>query len=103
MTFVKEKKKNIVNLLLALLALPLIFAIISIIAVYNQTVNLKHGIVDMKTEIQKTETASAELKEKLFAIFDAQKVEMIVAERGLVKESNQHYLEVNTWVLASHF
>ncbi|MDO8504869.1 MAG: hypothetical protein Q7S36_03380 [Candidatus Liptonbacteria bacterium] len=103
MTFIRKEKENNINLLLLLLAVPLIFGIISIIAVYNQTINLKHGITDMKVEMRKIESESAGLNDRLFGIFDPKKVEEFAKERGLVKEAKPSYLEVTPWALASHF
>ena len=103
MTFVKKEKRNSINLLLLLLTAFLIFGIILIVGAYNKTVNLKHGIADMKAEMRKIETDSAGLKEQLFGIFEAQKVESLAKERGLVKETRPSYLEETPWALASHF
>ncbi len=102
MTTVRSEKQNISNILLIILGGLLIFGFIYLIAVYNQLVNLRHGISDMRAETQKLGVQSAELKDQLFKIFDPGKVEALAKDRGLVKESKPNYLEANQWELASH-
>lgn len=102
MTFVRKEKLNLANILLLAVIFPLIISIIYLIALYNQTVNLKHGIADMRAETQKLEASAAGYKDKVFALFDPGKVETLARERGLVKETKPAYLEVNQWALASH-
>lgn len=91
------------NILLIFLGAPAILGFIYVIILYNQTVDLKHSIADMKAETQKIEVQSADLKDQYFAIFDPAKVESTAKARGLVKENKPAYLESNTWALASHF
>lgn len=100
MTFIKSEKHS--TLLFIMLALPLILAILGLIVLYNQTVNLKHGITDLKTNVQQIGGDTAALKDRFFSIFDPQKVVSLAKAQGLVKEAKPSYLEVNSWVLASH-
>lgn len=102
MTFVRTEKQNISNILLIVLGLVLVVGFIYLIVAYNQMVNLRHGISDMRADIQKFGAQSAELKDKLFQTFDPGKVEALAKERGLVKETKPSYLETNQWALASH-
>jgi len=102
MTFVRSEKQNISNILLIIFGALLVFGFIYLIAVYNQMVNLRHGISDMRAETQKLGVQSAELKDQLFKIFDPSKVEALAKDRGLVKENKPSYLETNQWALASH-
>lgn len=100
MTFIRSEKHN--TILFVVLGLPLIFTVIILVMFYNQTVNLKHSITDLKTDIQQTATETASLKDQVFSIFDMQKVGDLAKSQGLVKEVHPNYLEVNSWVLASH-
>ncbi len=100
MTFIKSEKHN--TLLFTALAFLLISAIVALIMLYNQTVNLKHGITDLKSDVQTMAAETASLKDKVFAIFDPQKVDILAKGQGLVKETRPNYLEVNSWMLASH-
>ncbi len=99
MTFVRSEKNY--KLIFIMLALTLALAMVGLILLYNRTVNLKHGIADMKSDIQGVGAETASLKERFFAIFDPQKVEELAKAQGLVKEKKPTYLEVNPWVLAS--
>jgi cell division protein FtsL len=100
MTFIRSEKNS--TLLFAALIFILISTIVALIMFYNQTVNLKHGITDLKTDIQQAAAETASLKDRVFGIFDPQKVDALAKEQGLVKETRPSYIEVNSWVLASH-
>lgn len=100
MTFIRSEKHN--TLLFTALVLILISTIVALIMLYNQTVNLKHGITDLTSNIQQVAADTASLKDGVFAIFDPQKVDALAKKEGLVRESRPSYLEVNSWVLASH-
>ena len=84
------------------LAFLLVSAIVGLIMLYNQSVNLKHSITDLKSDIQKVATETASLNDKVFSIFDPQKVDALAKGQGLVRETRPNYLQVNSWVLASH-
>lgn len=84
------------------LAFLLISTIVAVIMLYNQTVNLKHGITDIKADVQRVAAETASFKDGVFSIFDPQKVGALAKKQGLIKESRPNYLEVNSWVLASH-
>ena len=100
MTFISSEKNN--TIFFVVFALPLLAMIAVLIMFYNQTVNLKHSITDLKADIQQAATETASLKDQVFAIFDPQKVGDLAKSQGLVKEVHPNYLEVNSWVLASH-
>lgn len=102
MTFVKSEKRNIANFLLIIFGALLLLGFIFLITAYNQMVNLRHGISDMRVETQKLGIQSAELKDQLFQTFDPSKVEILAKNRGLVKEKKPSYIETNQWALASH-
>jgi len=45
-----------------------------------------------------------ELKEQIFGLLDGKRFEEIMSERGLVKDREPHYLEVDSqWSLATHY
>lgn len=100
MTFIKSEKNS--TLLYIALAFISISMVVALIMVYNQTVNLKHGITDLKSGVQQVAAETASLKDKVFTMFDPQKVDTLAKEQGLIKEIRPNYLEVSPWVLASH-
>jgi cell division protein FtsL len=75
---------------------------IALVVIYNQTVNFKHSITDLKTSIQQTASETASFNDQVFSIFDLRKVGELAKSQGLVREVHPNYLEVNSWVLASH-
>jgi hypothetical protein len=86
-----------------ILGAMLLCGFIYLIIAYNQMVNLRHGISDMRAEMQRLGAESASLKDKLFETFDPSGVEALAKQQGLVREKKPSYLETDQWSLASHF
>jgi hypothetical protein len=73
-----------------------------LVVLYNQTVNIDHGLEKAKTEIQKLQAGNAELQDVLFGFFDDTKVELFAKENNLIKEKNPQYIETDgQWEFAS--
>lgn len=80
----------------------LVFGVIFLINTYAETVDLKHGISEMKSNLQKVESENILLKERYFAIFEESKVAEFASVKGLVKDEKPQYVEQSRWELASH-
>lgn len=104
MTYIQPKKDNsFINILLFAVALSVLGGAVSLIVIYNQTVSLAHGTQETREALRATETANAELKERIFLLFDPAHVTAFAAERGLVIDKNPHYIEIaKQWVVASY-
>ncbi len=105
MTFIQpNQNKNILNKIIAVLALGIVLISVWLIVLYNQTVNLDHAIAGMTDNIQKLQAANADLKSRTVALLTGQDFEALAAEKGLVQERNPQYLELtvaNKWDIAS--
>lgn len=73
------------------LTIGLVVAAMFLVGVYVRLVNLNHTLDAVSREIQEVQTANAELKDKLFVLWDGDRVESLAAERNLVKENNPRY------------
>jgi len=99
----KEKKINKLPLLIILGSfLSLVFGVIFLINTYAETVDLKHGISELKSNLQKVESENILLKEKYFSLFEEVKVEQFASAKGLIKDEKPQYVEQARWELASH-
>ncbi len=80
----------------------LVFGVIFLINTYAETVNLKHGISELKSNLNKVESENILLKERYFALFEEAKVEQFANAKGLVRDEKPQYVEQSRWELASH-
>lgn len=103
MTYIQPKKHHsLINLFLVIVAVGVLGGAVGLIIIYNQTVTLSHGTSEAKTALRAIETANAEVKERIFSLFDPAHVAAFAAERGLTVDKNPHYIEVSKqWVVAS--
>ena len=107
MTLIQPKQqKNFYRIIMGMMCLLLLVGIVSLIVVYNRTVDLQHGVVDMKSKFDKAQTANAELKDQVFAVLDGNHLKAFAEERSLVKDQKPQYVESSPrteWALASHY
>lgn len=87
-------KTSSFTLIIAILIAALLLGSLWLIMLYNQLVNLDHGVFELKDRLSELQTSSAELKDKTFSLFDSRILEQIAVERRLVKDPNPQYLEV---------
>lgn len=98
-----HKKITLLTKLLIVLAIPLALEVVSLVILSNQTVNLRHEVSKMNSEIQRAENDNAEIRDKISALFDNQNLEDFSAKRALVQEKNPEYLELNQkWAVVSY-
>ncbi|MEK7608347.1 MAG: hypothetical protein AAB495_02110 [Patescibacteria group bacterium] len=104
MTYIQPKKSySLINILLAAAVLGVLGGAAGLIMIYNQTVALSHGIQISKNELRAIETANAEMKGKIFSLFDPESVTAFASGRGLIIDKNPQYIEVSKqWVVASY-
>ena len=75
-----------------------------LIMLYNQTVSWTHAASNMRESIMKIQSESSELKGKVFALFDPERVSQFAAAEGMVADRNQEYAPIiKEWAVASHF
>ena len=75
-----------------------------LVFLYNRTVNLQHAVSSAEKDIKTMQTESAELQDRIYAVFASAHVEAFAAEHGLVKDKTPQYLTVDPrWFLASRY
>ncbi len=94
MTFLQPKKdKNFLIRLAIFSIIPFVLAVFSLVITYNQVVNLDHEIARNNKEIESSQAATAELKEKIFSFFNTNSVEKVIRETGLIQDKTPEYFE----------
>ena len=79
-------------------------AVVWLIFLYNETVDLAHGTAAFREETRQVETRNSELKGAIFSLFDPARVSQFAGERGMVTEKSPDYAPIyKEWVAASHF
>lgn len=103
MTLIQPNRQNIfLNLSLIMLGVCVLFAVIWLILLYNETVSLAHGISDMRDAVKRTEIENSELKGRIFALFDPDRAALFASERGMVADRSPEYSPIiSEWVVAS--
>ncbi len=102
MTIIQPKKqgKRITIALIFMFA-----AVISGVSVgiflYSMTVDLRHEVAVLEGEIQSFKVRNAELKEGLYEILDARRLEALGVDFGLILDRNPRYVETALHVLAA--
>lgn len=79
------------NRIIALLIVAIMFVSVWLVVLYNQLVNFDHGISRANVELQRIQTEGAELKEKIFSLFDADRMQSLTAARGLTRDRAPRY------------
>lgn len=104
MTFIQPKKgSNILNKILILLAAGLVLGAFWMVILYNNYVNLNHGLSNLRLEFKQVQAQNAELKDKIFRALDLAKSNN-PSDRRLIQDKNPEYLEVNSkWSYASGY
>lgn len=96
MTFIHTKRSTFPFAFIAFCAaLPVLMAVIWLIVIYNNVVDLRHQMTSMNTELKDIQTKTAELKEKELALLGEQTLSALATRRSLVAESNPRYLEIS--------
>ena len=102
-TTLQEKTKKIFFIILSCFAALLLLEAGVLVGFYTKSVNARHEISQLRTQITATQSNNAQTKDRLFAVFDAASVDAFASEHGMVKEQNPTYLRVDSsWVLASY-
>ena len=83
--------------------IPIIAGVIVLVMLYNKTVDLRHRISQTRLEIQRIETARAELDINILSGFDRERIAEFVAAHGLVEEKHPQYREVSQWEVTSRY
>ena len=104
MTYIHPDRhqKNILNFILAGLILGSLVGIFSLLALYNNIVNLNHGIAAAKTELDAIGVQSSALNNEAVAALQNIQSGNLAAQDGLVQDNHPQYASINqSWPIAS--
>jgi len=106
MTFIQPDKNNssFLNKILIILVIGLFFGAIWLIILYNNSVNLNHGVSDAKAELQIVQSRNSGLKDKLLTLLNKNSSGDLVSKNNLVEDKNPQYFPLNQqWSYASQY
>lgn len=98
MTVIQPNKatKNVLYLFLGL-GILVFLGVSAAVAIYSQTVDLKHDIIGLSSELEEMKLKNAELKNSFYQITDQKVLGDLAESRGLIQDKNPK------WVFASQF
>lgn len=111
MTFIQPNKhKGLFNIVLAALAVAVVFGTFGMIALYNETVNLTHNITAAQNELNSIGATSTVLNNEIISALGRGSIAGLAANAGLVMESKPQYFPAGQanasnhaqWGIASH-
>lgn len=88
--------KNIAYLFLGL-GILVFLGVSAAVAIYSQTVSMKHDIIRLSSAVEEAKLRNAELKNEFYKLTDQSVLAGIAESRGLIQDKNPK------WVFASHF
>ncbi len=102
MTFIQpNKNKSVLNRIFILLGIFTVLSSVSLVMLYNKTVNINHGLSQMKSELSDIQSQNLAVKSKIFNLINSSDPSSF---GGLVQEKNPEYIEVRpTWSFASDY
>ena len=104
MTLIQPNKhNNLLNFLLIFLSVAVTGAVISLIFLYNQTVDFTQGAISLREEASQMQAQNSELKSATFALLDPYHLSNLAASQGLTSGVSPRYVSIPTWVAVSHF
>lgn len=94
MTIIQPNKhKNKLNLIISLLLFTIVVLVGEGISLYSQSVNFRHDITKIEKDVRNIEVANAEMKNKLFALFEPDNIKTITENSGLIEDKNPQYIK----------
>ncbi len=105
MTFIQPNKDSgFINKVLAALAVGFVASVFWLVALYNASVNLSHGFLDMRGEFQAVQTQNVALQERIFSLLNSNNFKNLAAGKNLIQDKKPDYLEIHSpWSYASGF
>lgn len=100
MTIIEPKKKKSKFIIFAPILALLAAGVYLNVSFYNSIVELRHEIVKQEKEWERLEVEGADLKNKVYGLFDAAVMKKTASELGLILDKNPSYLELSADELA---
>ncbi len=96
MTFIQSDKKSFIQYALFIIIGALIIVSFALIFLYNHSVDLEHSVSRAGADLQKLQTQTAELQDKIFTLSSDANLQKLSEERHFVKDKQPRYLEVDS-------
>ena len=93
--FAPSSKNRLFKVFLTWTGLLFASAVLVLVMLYNRSVNTSHALSDAKKEFQKIKIETAEVKDKIFVVFQAKNLEKFAEEQSLIKEKNPGYFRLS--------
>ena len=95
MTIIQPNKHKDIKKLSTSLGILLVGVVSMWVFVYLETVNLKHDMANAKNRLDNIKVENADLKDKYYGLVDADNLEKLAMEHGLVKDKNPQWAFVS--------
>ncbi|MBI2506794.1 MAG: hypothetical protein HYY99_01825 [Candidatus Colwellbacteria bacterium] len=97
MTIIRPNRNEDIRRLITLLSTGLIIVFLTGVFLYMQTVSLKHDLAKKRNTLENLKVENADLKNNFYNTIDANNLEKLAGELGLVQDKNPQ------WAFASRF
>jgi cell division protein FtsL len=91
MTILQPNKYRDIKKLCVVLGSILISVTLMGVFLYSHTVSLKHDLAKFKKDFEESEVANADLKNKYYDLVDADNLEKLAEENGLIQDENPQW------------
>lgn len=101
MTYIQPNQpKNFINLILAGLIFGLFLSVFSLIAIYNNVVNLEHNVATAKAAVDSIGAQNTALNNQVVAALGNIRSNALATSDGLVQDNHPQYFS-QSWPIAS--
>ena len=107
MTLIQPKIQNplsLFNTLLGGFLLLFLVGVVWLIMLYTGTVNLRHGVMTFRSNIETMQVQNATIKDQMFALLSGDSLASVAAANNLIRDTNPRYLQLKPiWEVASRY
>ncbi len=88
-----DKTSHLSSFLISILLIGSISAILWVVFLYNQLVDVRHEVKRQEENLQQAEVNNAELKNNLYSIIDAKNLKTSTDAQSLILDKNPEYIK----------
>lgn len=95
MTFIQPKKYiNLLNIVLAMLAVAILGGTFWLVVAYNNTVDLSHDIVSIKSQLDTIGANTTALNNSIISTLGSTQFQTLAIQDNLVQDKNPQYYQI---------
>lgn len=95
MTFIQPKKYiNLLNIVIAMLVVVILSGTFWLVVAYNNTVDLSHDIVSIKTQIDTIGANTTALNNSIISTLGSTQFQTLAIQDNLVQDKNPQYYQI---------